>query len=207
MDLQKLLSTPEIKKAVDDDVFYQRDDFGGFQNVPKEVKDIQVDTELPIQNIIDDLTSLAKVTEEEAQDFIAIFKEEFKSLPPEDVAFPRGVNGLREYSDRMDIYKKGTPIHVRGALLYNNCLKQKDLIDIYPTIKEGEKLKFTYLLEPNPLKDDVVSFPNRLPKEFDLHKYVDYNMQFEKGFIDPMKVILNCMGWNTEKRNSLESFF
>jgi DNA polymerase elongation subunit (family B) len=146
-------------------------------------------------------------TEEEAQDFIATFKEEFKSLPPEDVAFPRGVNGLREYSDRMDIYKKGTPIHVRGALLYNNCLKQKELVDIYPTIKEGEKLKFTYLLEPNPLKDDVVSFPNRLPKEFDLHKYVDYNMQFDKGFIDPMKVILNCMGWDTEKQNSLESFF
>ena len=128
-------------------------------------------------------------------------------MPPEDVAFPRGVNGLREYSDKIDIYKKGTPIHVRGALLYNHCLKQRDLIEIYPTIKEGEKLKFTYLLEPNPLKDDVVSFPNRLPKEFDLHKYVDYNMQFEKGFIDPMKVILNCMGWDTEKQNSLESFF
>ena len=146
-------------------------------------------------------------TEEQAQDFIEKFKEEFKSLPPEDVAFPRGVNGLKEYFDRMDIYKKGTPIHVRGALLYNYYLKQKDLTNTYPIIQEGEKLKYTYLLEPNPVKDDVVSFPSRLPKEFDLHKYVDYNTQFEKGFIEPMKVILNCMGWDTEKRNSLESFF
>jgi DNA polymerase elongation subunit (family B) len=146
-------------------------------------------------------------TETEAQDFIEKFREEFKKLPPEDVAFPRGVNGLKEYFDRMDIYKKGTPIHVRGALLYNYYLKQKDLTNTYPIIQEGEKLKYTYLLEPNPVKDDVISFPNRLPKEFDLHKYVDYNTQFEKGFIEPMKVILNCMGWDTEKRNSLESFF
>ena len=146
-------------------------------------------------------------TQEQAQDFIEKFKQEFKKLPPEDVAFPRGVNGLKEYFDRMDIYKKGTPIHVRGALLYNYYLKQKDLTNTYPIIQEGEKLKYTYLLEPNTIKDDVISFPTRLPKEFDLHKYVDYNTQFEKGFIEPMKVILNCMGWDTEKRNSLESFF
>ena len=145
--------------------------------------------------------------EQSVQDYIAKFKEEFKQLPPEDVAFPRGINGLREYSDSVTLYKKGTPIHVRGAILYNFYLKEKGLTKSYPLIQEGEKLKFTYLKTPNPTKEDVISFPVRLPKEFDLQKYVNYDLQFEKSFIEPIKVILNCIGWQTEKQSSLEDFF
>jgi len=146
-------------------------------------------------------------TESDVQDFIAKFREEFKSLPVEDISFPRGVNNLAEYRDSVGIYKKGTPIHVKGALLYNHFLKQKNLTNSYPLIQEGEKLKFTYLKSPNPIKDTVISFPTRLPKEFDLQKYIDYNIQFEKAFIEPVSVILTCMGWESEKSNSLESFF
>ena len=146
-------------------------------------------------------------TETDVQDFIAKFREDFKKLPVEDISFPRGVNNLAEYRDSIGIYKKGTPIHVKGALLYNDFLKQKNLTSVYPLIKEGEKLKFTYLKTPNPIKDTVISFPTRLPKEFDLQKYIDYNIQFEKAFIEPVSVILNCMGWSSEKNNSLESFF
>jgi len=146
-------------------------------------------------------------TESDVQDFIAKFREEFKSLPVEDISFPRGVNNLSEYRDSVGIYRKGTPIHVKGALLYNHYLKQKNLTNSYPLIQEGEKLKFTYLKAPNPIKDTVISFPTRLPKEFDLQKYIDYNIQFEKAFIEPVSVILNCMGWESEKSNSLESFF
>ena len=141
------------------------------------------------------------------QDYIEQFRNEFKNLPPEDVAFPRGINGLKEYSDSASLYKKGTPIHVRGAILYNHMLKEKNLSKLYPVIQEGEKLKFTYLKTPNPLKEDVVSFPVRLPKEFGLHEYVNYDLQFEKAFIEPIKVILNCIGWQTEKQSSLEGFF
>ena len=146
-------------------------------------------------------------TETDVQDFIAKFREDFKKLPVEDISFPRGVNNLAEYRDSTGIYKKGTPIHVKGALIYNHYLKQKNLTNSYPLIQEGEKLKFTYLKEPNPMKDTVISFPTRLPKEFDLQKYIDYNIQFEKAFIEPVSVILNCMGWSSEKNNSLESFF
>ena len=146
-------------------------------------------------------------TETDVQDFIAKFREDFKKLPVEDISFPRGVNNLAEYRDSIGIYKKGTPIHVKGALIYNHYLKQKNLTNSYPLIQEGEKLKFTYLKEPNPMKDTVISFPTRLPKEFDLQKYIDYNIQFEKAFIEPVSVILNCMGWSSEKNNSLESFF
>jgi len=141
------------------------------------------------------------------QQFIMDFREEFKKLPVEDISFPRGINGLRDYSDSTTLYKKGTPIHVRGAIMYNHLLKQMELTKRYPLIQEGEKLKFTYLKTPNPTKEDVISFPIRFPKEFDLDKYVDYDAQFNKTFIEPMKFILQCIGWTVEKQNSLESFF
>lgn len=146
-------------------------------------------------------------TEDDIHNFIEEFKQEFKKLPPEDISFPRGVNGLKEYSDSATMYKKGTPIHVKGAILYNHYLKQKGLDKKYPFIQEGEKLKFTYLKQPNPFKDMVISFPQRLPKEFNMQMYIDYDMQFDKAFLEPIKVILDCMNWSTEKSNSLESFF
>ncbi len=145
--------------------------------------------------------------EQTVQDYIANLREEFKSLPPEDISFPRGVNGLTEYADSVHLYKKGTPIHVRGAIMYNHILKQKGLDKKYQLIQEGEKLKFTYLKVPNPSKEDVISFPVRLPQEFGLHEYVDYETQFDKTFVEPIKVILECIGWKVEKQNTLESFF
>jgi hypothetical protein len=105
------------------------------------------------------------------------------------------------------LYEKGTPIHVKGAILYNHYLKEKKLTKKYPLIQEGEKLKYSYLKMPNPFKDTVISFPNSLPKEFGLHDYIDYDVQFDKAFIEPIKIILDCMGWHTEPQSSLEDFF
>jgi DNA polymerase elongation subunit (family B) len=146
-------------------------------------------------------------TESDMHKFIADFREEFKNLNPEDVSFPRGMNGLREYSDSVTLYKKGTPIHVKGAIIYNHMLNQMNLTKKYPLIQEGEKIKFSYLKLPNPFKETVISYPSRLPKEFDISKYIDYDTQFEKTFLEPLRVILGCIGWFTEKRSSLESFF
>ena len=146
-------------------------------------------------------------TEEDIHTFIADFKETFKQLPPEDISFPRGMNGLKEYSDSVSLYKKGTPIHVKGAILYNTRLKALKLEKKYPLIQEGEKIKFTYLKMPNPIKDTVISYPSRLPQEFGLQEFIDYDVQFSKAFLDPIKVVLDCMGWTTEKINTLESFF
>jgi DNA polymerase elongation subunit (family B) len=146
-------------------------------------------------------------TEDDIHKFIDDFRSEFKSLPPEEISFPRGLNGLKEYSDRVTMYKKGTPIHVKGAIIYNHFLKQLQLEKKYPLIQDGEKLKFTYLKQPNPFKDMVISFPGRLPKEFNLQEYIDYDTQFDKAFLEPIKVILDCMGWSTEKSSSLEDFF
>ena len=146
-------------------------------------------------------------TEEDIHTFIADFKETFKQLPPEDISFPRGMNGLKEYSDSVSLYKKGTPIHVKGAILYNTRLKALKLEKKYPLIQEGEKIKFTYLKMPNPIKDTVISYPSRLPQEFGLQDFIDYDVQFSKAFLEPIKVVLDCMGWSTEKINTLESFF
>jgi len=146
-------------------------------------------------------------TESDVQNFIADFRAEFKKLPAEEISFPRGLNGLRTYSDSVTLYKKGTPIHVRGAIIYNHNLKLLGLEKKYPKIQEGEKIKFTYLKLPNHFKEDVVSFPSRIPKEFGLDDVIDYDVQFDKAFLEPISVILKCMGWQAEKTNTLESFF
>ena len=159
----------------------------------------------------DKMKTLIKIlvsgTESDVQEFIADFRTQFKSLPVEDISFPRGLNGLNTYSDPVTIYKKGTPIHVKGAILYNNKLKQLGLTKKYQLIQEGEKVKFTYLKMPNTFKDSVVSFPSRLPVEFELQDYIDYDTQFEKTFLEPIKVLLDCMKWKTEKTSSIEDFF
>ena len=155
----------------------------------------------------DTIRLLMTGTEQDVQDFIAQFKEEFKSLPAEEISFPRGCNGLTKYQDTVSIYKKGTPIHVKGAIIYNQQLKLKGLTNKYPLIQEGEKLKFAYLKLPNPFKDTVISYPSRLPTEFNLQQYIDYDTQFEKSYLEPIKVILECMNWKPEKISSLEDFF
>ena len=146
-------------------------------------------------------------TENDMHKFIADFRTYFRGLPPEDISFPRGLNGLAKYSDGAALYKSGTPIHVKGAIIYNHNLREQGLTKKYPLIQEGEKVKFSYLKMPNPFKDTVISYPARLPKEFDIHKYIDYDTQFEKTFLEPIKVILDCMNWSTEKRSTLEDFF
>lgn len=158
-------------------------------------------------NIIEALKVIMNGTEAELQKFIADFRTEFRNLPFAEVAFPRSVRGLSQYADSSTIYRKSTPIHVRGALIYNNILKTRGLTNKLQTIGEGEKIKFCYLLLPNPTQANVISAPGDLPKEVELTKYIDYNKQFEKAFLEPLTTILDAIGWQSEKRATLESFF
>ena len=146
-------------------------------------------------------------TEEDVIKFIDKFKEEFFSMPPEDIAFPRSVNGLTKWSDPVTLYKKSCPIHVRGALLYNFQLKKRKLTHKYPLIQEGEKIKFCYLQKPNTVGENVISFISNFPTEINIHKNVDYKLQFEKSFLYPLKIILDAIGWKTEKEVNLEFLF
>jgi len=147
--------------------------------------------------------------EKSAQDYIADFREKFKSMPFEDVAFPRSISDLAKYRvmGKDLVVPKGTPIHVRGGLLYNHLLKEHKLEKRYEQVKDGEKIKFCYLKEPNPARQNVLSIISTLPKEFGLNNYIDYDLQFDKAFLEPLKVILNAVGWSPEKTNTLEGFF
>ena len=155
------------------------------------------------EKLNDALPILMKSTESAMQDFIAEFREQIRTLPVEDISFPRGVNNLEEYTDKNHIYRKGTPLNVKSSLLYNHYLKEYGLDKKYPLIKSGEKIKYVYLKQPNTIKDIAIAFPGRLPPEFKLDDYIDYEVQFEKAFLDPLKVILDCVGWSHQRVASL----
>jgi len=145
--------------------------------------------------------------EETVQADIANFKIAFKSASAEEVSFPRGVNNLNKWTDRELVYKKGTPIHIRGAILHNNLVTSKKLGKNIQKITSGDKVKFTYLVKPNPIKENVIAFVDYMPRQFGLEKYVDYNLQFEKTFIGAIEPVLEAVGWESERTISLESFF
>ena len=135
--------------------------------------------------------------------FIAEFKTKFYKLSFEQVAFPRSVQDLTKYAKET----KSIPIHVRGALLYNNLIKKLNLQKKYELIKDGEKIRFSYLKMPNPARDNVICAFSSLPSEFNLEEYIDYDMQFEKAFMAPLNAILEVIDWHAEKQSSLEDFF
>jgi len=140
------------------------------------------------------------------QTFVKEFKKDFQKLSIPDVSFPRSVSSLKEYSGT-PIYKKGTPIQVRGALLFNHYLKMKGLTRKYEPITNGNKIKFVYLRTPNPINENVISFNSVLPSEFGLDDYIDYDLQFEKVFLDALNIVIDPLGWHAEEKASLESFF
>ena len=145
--------------------------------------------------------------EEATQQFIADFKSKFFNLGAEDIAKNSGTDNIDKYRESGSLYKKGCPMHVRGAILYNHYMKQAKLQKRYNEINGGDKIKFVYLKTPNPIKENIISFPGVLPPEMELAKYIDYEKQFEKVFLSPLEAILDAVGWTTEKVNTVDSFF
>ena len=142
------------------------------------------------------------------QTYIAEFKEDFKKLPFETIAFPRGVTNVSQYMRRgQEMFASGTPIHVKGSILYNKLIDDMKVRDKYETIANGDKIKFAYLKQPNPYRINVISAPGQLPQEFKLQQYIDYDLQFSKSYIDPLSIILDSIGWSVEKKSTLDDFF
>ena len=154
----------------------------------------------------DSIQVILNGSQSDLQNYILEFRKEFDKLPVEDIAFPRGVNGIKQYAGS-PIYTKGTPIHVRGALLFNHYLRMKGLDKKYQPIRDGDKIRFVYVRKPNPFQEDVIAFTQELPKEFDLHSYIDYDKQFEKVFLDALQIVIEPLGWSTTEQSSLEDFF
>ena len=172
------------------------------------IEAVKSSTPAPCRQMIKDaLKLMMNGTEDEVIDFIEESRKQFKSLPPEDISFPRTVSNVKKYHANSTIYAKGTPIHARGALLFNHYIKKKKLTNKYSLIENGEKIKFCYLKKPNIIQENVISFIQDFPKELDLVKYVDYDLQFDKSFVEPLRTILDAIGWNVEKTVNLELFF
>jgi DNA polymerase elongation subunit (family B) len=169
---------------------------------------VKSSTPEPVREALREAVRLALVkTQGDVQRYIEEVEANFKKLKPQEIAFPRGVKGLQKYSDNAKIYKIATPMHVRGSLLYNFHLTKKGLTKKYESIQEGDKIKFLYLKEPNPISENCIAFIGELPKELELTKYVDYNTMFEKTFVEPLSAILECMGWSAKPQATLADLF
>jgi DNA polymerase elongation subunit (family B) len=155
----------------------------------------------------DSIGVIMNTNEENTQKYIQECREKFNTLQAEDIAFPRGVSDIEKFGDRHTIYKKSCPIHVRAALLYNHYININKIEKMYAPIYSGDKIKFLYLKQPNTIFENVIAFQTVLPEEINIRKYVDYDLQFQKAYLEPLKTILDAIGWSTEKHTTLEDFF
>jgi len=172
------------------------------------IEAVKSSTPAPCRKMIKDVLKLMmNGTEDDVIRFIDDARKEFKSLPPEEISFPRSASNVDKYKAHSTIYTKGTPIHVRGALLFNHYITQKKLTNKYSLIQNGEKVKFCYLKKPNIIHENVIAFIQDFPRELGLDKYIDYDLQFDKSFLEPLKIILDAVGWNVEKTVNLDLFF
>ncbi len=174
------------------------------------IEAVKSSTPAPCRKAIKDaLNIMMTKTESDLITFIDGFKNEFYSLPPEDIAFPRSVNGLSKFKSNITLYSKGCPLHVRGALLYNFYVAEKNLENKYPLIQEGEKIKYIKLKTDrhNFTRENVISFLNTFPRELGLENCIDHKEQFQKAFLDPLQMITHVIGWETEKKSTLEFLF
>jgi hypothetical protein len=172
------------------------------------IEAIKSSTPAPCRKMIkDSLKIMMSGTEDDVIKFIEDCRVKFKTFSPEEIACPRTVSDVDKYKSYSTIYSKGTPIHARGSLLFNHYIQKNKLTNKYSLIQNGEKIKYIYLKVPNIIHENVISFIQDFPKELNLDKYIDYDLQFEKSFLEPLKNILDSVGWRVEKTSSLESFF
>jgi len=174
------------------------------------IEAVKSSTPSPCRTAIKDaLNIMMSGEQDELVKFIEDFRTKFYALPPEDIAFPRSVNGLRKFKSDTNVYSKGCPLHVRGTLLYNFYVAKKKLENKYPLVQEGEKIKFVFLKvdRTNPINENVLSFLNTFPRELGLEHCLDRKAQFQKSFLDPLQIITKVIGWETKKTSTLEFLF
>ena len=172
------------------------------------IEAVKSSTPAPCRTAIKDaINIMMNGTEKDLLDFVSTFRNEFDTLPPEDIAFPRSVNGLTKYKASSTVYSKGTPLHVRGTLLYNFYISKNKLEYKYPLAQEGEKIKYLHLRRPNKINENVISFLNTFPREIGLEGQIDRDTQFEKSFLLPLQIITSVIGWETERKANLDFLF
>ena len=176
----------------------------------KGIECVKSSTPMICRNMIkDSIKIILNENEKNVQDYIQKCYEKFKASPVEDIAFPRGISNIDKYISESNMYTKGTPIHVRSAILHNHYLKKYNVDSKYQEIRSGDKVKFIYLKVPNTIRENVMGFIDVLPEEFNIHQYIDYETQFEKAFVAPIQSILDTVKWKWKYRepiNTLDKF-
>ncbi len=172
------------------------------------IEAVRSSTPAPIREYIKDaLNIIMSGTEDDLIDYIAEKRKVWESLPAEVIGFPRTANNVDKFADATTLYKKSTPMHIRGSLLFNHYLKKNKLTNKYTMIGPGEKIKYIHLRKPNPSGENVIAFINEFPAEFGFNSFIDYDIMYQKGFLDPLQAILDPLGWKTEKQATLFDFF
>ena len=172
------------------------------------IEAVRSSTPAPVRNYIKEaLQIIMEGTEEQLIKFIEDKRSEYSSLDPEESGFPRTANNISKYKDHVTMFRKGTPMHVRGCILYNHKILERKLENKYNLISDGEKIKYVHLKLPNPIAQNVISFISTFPTDLGLTEYIDYDTMYDKSFLDPLKAILDVIGWKSEQVNTLESFF
>ena len=172
------------------------------------IEAVRSSTPAPCRKYIKDtLKIIMEGTEDDLIDYIERSRTEFEQLGPEKVAFPRTANNIYKFMDSTTMFKKGTPMHIRAAIMFNHYIHERNLNKKYNSIMTGEKIKYIHLKTPNPTGQNVIGMISEFPKEFELTNYIDYDTMFDKSFIEPLKVILDIIGWKTEQTSTLDSFF
>jgi len=159
------------------------------------------------QSLKDSLQIILEKSETEVRDFMDQAKLMFMNATPEQIAFPRSVSDIEKYLDKKSLYKKGVPINSRAAILFNHYVDKHGLERRYMKINSGDKMLFVYLRLPNPIRENVIGFVDKLPEEFGLHDYIDYNLQFEKTFLSVLNPIFEKIGWSVGNETDLSDFF
>lgn len=172
------------------------------------IKAVKSSTPAVCRNSIKDAIKIMLTkTEPELHKHIESFKTEFMKMDFEQIAFPRGVSEVDLYANSDGTTKNKTPINTKAAITYNNLIKKFGVESKYGLIGNGDKIKFAYLKEQNPYGSNVIaSLKGNLPKEFNAEKYLDYNLQFEKTYIQPITGLLNSINWTAEEKSTLDEF-
>ena len=165
-------------------------------------------TPLVIRNALKKTLDIMLNKDETAlQEFIKDFRQEFMNLELNDISFPTGVSDIEKWKDSNDSWISRTPIHVKAAITYNNLLLKHKLNTKYPLIRNGDKIKYIYLKQPNPMRSTAIAFISQLHKEFNIEQYIDRETQLQKTFIDPVKSFTDILNWNIKKTLQLDTLF
>jgi len=149
-----------------------------------------------VKKFIEKITKTALLTRsvKDSNEVYRTSYDEFTHLSPDDIALRTSINNLEKYAEGASLYKfkDATPSHVKGAIAYNELIKQLKLSDKLEAIQTGQKVKKLYCTK-NKYGLDAISYIAAYPEEFELK--VDWDRMFAKLVTQPIERLYEAIGW------------